>query len=93
MKRYNGNTGRVERIPEPEPLMSVSSPANSSGVAYYAKPPSQSGIFGGLGGLLSKFSISSLEIEDLILIAVLYLLYRESGDIEFLLIAGAMLFL
>lgn len=48
---------------------------------------------GGLGGILSKFSISNLELEDIMLVAFLYLLYRESGDIEFLLIAGAMLFL
>ena len=48
---------------------------------------------GGLGGILSKFSISNFELEDIMLVAILYLLYRESGDIEFLLIAGAMLFL
>ncbi len=48
---------------------------------------------GGLGGILSKFSISNFELEDIMLVAFLYLLYRESGDIEFLLIAGAMLFL
>lgn len=50
-------------------------------------------IGGGLGGILSKFSISNFELEDIMLVAFLYLLYRESGDIEFLLIAGAMLFL
>lgn len=47
----------------------------------------------GLGSLISKISKPNLELEDLILVAVLYLLYRESHDIEFLLIAGAMLFL
>ncbi|NCB74710.1 MAG: hypothetical protein EOM51_08210 [Clostridia bacterium] len=48
---------------------------------------------GGIGGLLSRFSLANLELEDIMLVAFLYLLYRESGDIEFLLIAGAMLFL
>ena len=48
---------------------------------------------GGIGSLLSRFNLSNLELEDIMLVAFLYLLYRESGDIEFLLIAGAMLFL
>ncbi len=48
---------------------------------------------GGIGSLLSRFSLSNLELEDIMLVAFLYLLYRESGDVEFLLIAGAMLFL
>jgi len=48
---------------------------------------------GGLGSILSKFSIANLELEDIMLVAFLYLLYRESGDVEFLLIAGAMMFL
>lgn len=59
------------------------------------KPPEQS-LFGGLGGignLLSKFTKESLEMEDYLLLGMLYLLYRESKDIEFLLIAGAMLIL
>ena len=47
----------------------------------------------GLGSIISKVSRPNLELEDLILVAVLYLLYRESHDVEFLLIAGAMLFL
>ncbi len=51
------------------------------------------GAQGGLGGLLSRFNLANLELEDIMLVAFLYLLYRESGDIEFLLIAGAMLFL
>ncbi|PKM72107.1 MAG: hypothetical protein CVU91_10245 [Firmicutes bacterium HGW-Firmicutes-16] len=46
-----------------------------------------------LGGLLSRITRPNLELEDIILVAVFYLLYRESKDIEFLLIAGAMLFL
>jgi len=51
------------------------------------------GMLGGLGSILSKFSLSNLELEDIMLVGILYLLYRESGNIELLLIAGAMLFL
>lgn len=54
---------------------------------------SEQSLFGGLDGLLSKFTKEKLEMEDYLLLGMLYLLYRESGDIEFLLIAGAMLLL
>ena len=43
--------------------------------------------------LLQKFSLADLESEDLLLILVLYLMYRESGDKELLFILGGMLFL
>jgi len=57
------------------------------------KPSGLSDVLGGLGGLLSKVNAAVPDTEDLLLIGILYLLYRESGDIEFLLIAGAMLFM
>lgn len=47
----------------------------------------------GLGKLFSKFLRPNIELEDLMLVGIFYLLYRESQDIEFLLMAGAMLFL
>ena len=54
-------------------------------------PPGLPG--GGLQQLLQKFSLADLESEDLLLILVLYLMYRESGDKELLFILGGMLFL
>ena len=50
----------------------------------------------GLGkdsGILSGKWLNELETEDLLLMAILYLMYRESGDTELLIILGAMLFL
>lgn len=93
MNRYVGNSGMVERIPEPETDgMSQGIPA--MGKFVNEKKPSIRSLFsGGLGGLFSKLGKSAPEFEDILLIAVLYLLYRESGDIEFLLIGGALLFL
>lgn len=91
MNRYNAVTGRMERVPEPEPVFVSSPPATVAGTGR--KPSTGPGRFGGLDGILKKFNIGSLETEDLILVGIFYLLYRESGDIEFLLIAGAMLFL
>ena len=76
--RYQGNSGRVERVPDaPQPSIRPRPPA----------PP------GGLQQLLQKFSLADLESEDLLLILVLYLMYRESGDKELLFILGGMLFL
>lgn len=94
MNRYNGNTGRFEKVPDTGSVINQSPPVYIEGEnVAIKKPSSQSGVFGGLGGILSKFGKLNLEMEDLILVGVLYLLYRESGDVEFLLIAGAMLFL
>ena len=91
MKRYNAVTGRTENVPEPEPVFAPEAPPQGGRQA--ARPPARPGRFGGLDGLLKRFDIASLETEDLILIGIFYLLYRESGDVEFLLIAGAMLFM
>lgn len=94
MNRYDGNTGRVEHIPEPNMTMSAVTPAETQfGRAEYKKPSGVTGVLDGLGGILSRIMKSVPEIEDFLLIAVMYLLYRESGDIEFLLIAGIMLFM
>ena len=94
VNRYVGNSGGVWHIPEEKPSFAGEDFAEGPvGRAEYRKPPGQPGILSGLGGLLSKAKKSVPETEDLILVAVLYLMYRESGDIEFLLIAGAMLFL
>lgn len=46
-----------------------------------------------LGGLASRLDLSKLETEDLILLLILYLLYRESGDEELLIMMGAMFLL
>ena len=47
---------------------------------------------GSLADLLPK-SFGKLETEDIILLLILYLLYRESGDSELLIIMGAMFLL
>ena len=47
---------------------------------------------GSLADLLPK-SFGELETEDIILLLILYLMYRESGDSELLIIMGAMFLL
>lgn len=80
--RYQGNTGRVERVVEPaeQPTPPPARPA-----AAERRPPGPlSGLSGELGRLLGRLSPAHLETEDVLLLALLYLLYRESGDREFL---------
>lgn len=90
MNRYNAVTGRTERVPDPEPIIISEPPVP---VRTEKRPPAGPGLFGGLDGIFKRFNLGSLATEDLILIGIFYLLYRESKDVEFLLIAGAMLFL
>lgn len=115
MTRYDGNTGKFVRIPDPAPSMPLPDPLQPLQEAPENDTPSRpalpnhagqggrgqasagigggSGIFDGLGKLFSKITKPSFEMEDFILVGIFYLLYRESGDIEFLLMAGAILFL
>ena len=58
-----------------------------------APKPRQLPLLGGsLADLLPK-SFGELETEDIILLLILYLMYRESGDSELLIIMGAMFLL
>jgi len=100
--RYQGNSGRVERVTEQEearreppraapvhPPRPVAAPPPGE-----IRPPSPlSGLSGELGRILGRFSGKGLETEDFLLIAILYLLYRESGDEEFLFAIGGLLIL
>ena len=88
--RYQGNSGQVERVPD-APQPEIRPRPSMPPAAKQKPPPGVSG--GGLQQLLQKFSLADLESEDLLLILVLYLLYRESGDKELLFILGGMLFL
>ena len=79
INRYEGNTGRVTRMPEPQDL---------------PPPPRPPGPRPGmdLRRLLPGIG-EELDAEDMLLLLILYLLYRESGDQELLVIMGAMFLL
>ena len=90
-KRYQGNSGKVvwvEEAPRPAPPPEPQAPTRRmppGGTAPRrpgSRPP---------GGLRPPGS--ELETEDLLLLLILYLLYRESGDQELLMIIGAMFLL
>ena len=102
---YQGNTGVVRRVPEPsdrprfpsqEPPGNLSAPPRpvSAPPPVSRRPPSPlSGLSGELGRLLSRLSPMKLETDDLLLILILYLMYRESRDEELLYILAAMFFM
>ena len=135
--RYDGNTGRFVRMPEPEMpersrlLPPPPQPRREEPAAHHEEPPrhredehrrheersprrnesgpppprrdgphAQRRSSGDLGGLLSGVTDAigglfrgGLETEDLQLMLILYLMDRESGDKELLIVLGAMLLL
>ena len=86
MNRYNAATGKREHLPEPERL-----PPEKR------EPPRPKSGRGGnqvdFSAILNRLSPQRLEQEDLILMLILFLLWRESGDRELLIALGAFLFL
>ncbi len=89
MKRYDASTGRVSGVPESvavTPVAPVMPPPPPPPRPRPMPPPS----FGGLlpGRLLS--GLGELDSEDYLLLLILWLLYRESGDFELLIIMAAM---
>ncbi|MBR0040733.1 MAG: hypothetical protein IJP64_05080 [Oscillospiraceae bacterium] len=91
-KVYRGSGGPPRRVeddherrahPQRSPLPAPGRPGPES----FAEPIRQA-----VESLLGRIT-GELETEDLILLLILYLLYRESGDIEMLFILGAMLLL
>lgn len=101
INRYQGNSGRYTRVEDGHKKAAPAkdwSPSRS-GEDKKAQPANtvlqRGGIFEKLSGLLSGgtaplSSLSQLETEDIILLLILYLMYRESGDSELLMIMGAM---
>ena len=92
INRYEGNTGRFTRMPEPQDLPPPPPGPMPRPVrpAPGPMPPPPPGL--DLRRLLPGIG-AELETEDLLLLLILYLLYRESGDQELLVIMGAMFLL
>ena len=88
-KRWQGNSGLVSRVEDRREPPPSPPPAPPPRPGPPPPPPSPRPPFFGLPffGRLED-ALGELELEDLLLMAVLYLLYRESGDSEWLLILG-----
>ena len=89
MKRYDASTGRVSGMPEPVAAPPVVPPLPPPMMPPRPRPTPPPP-FGGLlpGRLLS--GLGELDSGDLLLLLILWLLYRESGDLELLVIMAAM---
>lgn len=88
MNRYYGNSGRMERLPErvipPAPPPPEPPPPPPRPIPRPAPE---------LSRLLRRFDPRRVDRDDLILLAILWLLYRESGERELLIVMGAMILL
>ena len=102
--RYQGNTGKVVRVeehrensrpvrertqfpaPAPAPVPARGKLRPQSGRQSMPDP------FSSITSLLQN-SLGGLGTDDIILLLILYLMYRESGDSELLIIMGAMFLL
>ena len=86
MNRYNAATGKREYLPEQE-----------RDLPEKREPPRPVSGRGGnqmdIHSILNRLSPQHLEQEDLLLMLILFLLWRESGDRELLIALGAFLFL
>lgn len=89
-KRYQGNSGEVRRVEErPAPPRMPRPPAAPP---PRPQPPGGAGLLGTLGKLLPGLG-EELETEDLLLLLILYLMYRETGDSDLLIVMGGMFLL
>lgn len=90
--RYQGNTGRVVRVEEKRPP-GKNTPPTAQPVRPAARPPQKIPLLGSSLTKLIPNAVGELETEDIILLLILYLMYRESGDTELLIMMGAMFLL
>ena len=91
--RYEGNTGRMVRMPEP-PDLQPEAPLMSAPPPPFPPPPPPRPLLPGLPELSGLFrGLADFETEDLLLLLILYLMYRESGDQDLLIILAAMFLL
>ena len=100
MRRYDGNSGRYIHIPEEHPRKESDyrkdEEAQSQQIevrkeATAKPPPNQFG--SGLQKIISNIFTQGFETEDLLLFAVLFLMYQETKDKELLVIMGGMFLL
>ena len=97
--RYNGSTGERTRVEEPLPPEKAQSGSPLPRETRQASPPPPENektppspllsLRSGLDGIFEQLDPKRLETEDLLVLAILWLLYRESGDWEMLIALGA----
>ena len=96
-KRYQGNSGRFDWVgPPPDPAPGAPPPPPPP--PFEPPPPPVHAAGGGhaapsgpLGLQLLPKLLGELETEDFILLLLCWLLYRESGDSDWLIVLGALI--
>ena len=96
-KRYQGNSGRFDWVgPPPEsapgaPPPFEPPPPPDEPPHFEPSPPPPAAPSGALGLHLLPKLLGELETEDFILLLLCWLLYRESGDSDWLIVLGALI--
>lgn len=90
--RYQGNSGKVQRVNEKQKAAANRPPPPKAEPPKARYPKGNPPPLKNLSSLLPK-GIPELETEDLILLLILYLMYRKSGDSDLLIMMGAMFLL
>ena len=94
IRRTDARTGRVSYLPEPEDFSPPPSPESGG---FSVPPPPEAGKHPPPRrpppGLFERFfrSLGELEQGDLLMLLILWFLYRESGDTELLIVLAALL--
>ena len=86
---YSGAFGK--QPPEEEAVTSPGGEEEKAGPTPARRPPRGGGPLPDLGTLLKKTEAAGMETDDLLMALVLYLMYRESGDTDLLIMLGVML--
>ena len=84
VNRYYGNTGRVQRIAEQPIPPEREKPQTEQKKQIPLPKQSGNGIGCSFNRIMERLSCSRLDQQDILLLMILFLLYRETGDREFL---------
>ena len=82
---YSGAFGTQE-TEEAIPVMRDTSPEPEG-----TRPPGSKSGGLDLGGILKRIEAAGMETDDLLMALILFLMYRESGDTDLLILLGVML--
>ena len=102
MRRYDGNSGRYIHVPDEvrENLREAVNTAKTAPQEHITEPvrrekamPPPNQLGSGLQNILSNIFAQGFEMEDLLLFAVLFLMYQQTKDKELLIIMGGMFLL
>ena len=103
MRRYDGNSGRYIHVPDEgigsRPDQRKHEPSapreelRHEPVSYQKATPPPNQLVSGLQKILSNMFAQGFEMEDLLLFAVLFLMYQQTKDKELLIIMGGMFLL